>query len=347
MFATFPNSTGALKPATDRQRELISRAGAVVPTARDEASALIAQLIAAGAFSTFLSLEELQSYDAHGGRGPGKERRYCCPLCGKTVTDEHRDLTVDVRTGEYFCHCCGAAGVLREYQGVSGSGRVFIPSAPRKSEPEQKSQKWRNWFADAKPIAGTAGADYLEGRGVPVEAATAAGVKFGPWWRRGNDGAVQFPAVQFPVYDADGNLVAVIARAIEGNVKRTGGDVKLGVFRATLEATNANQIAITESPIDGLILAAVGLDAIATGGTHWPEWLPPALQDKDVAIATDADSAGDECASRLSSLLPTAWRLRPVGCKDWGEVAQLAGLDAVAEEIMTAMERAPQIVGYL
>jgi DNA primase len=183
----------------------------------------------------------------------------------------------------------------------------------------------------------------LEGRGVPIEAAEAAGVRYGQWWKRGASGPESFNAVLFPVLDADGQLVAVIARGIVGKVMRTGGDVKQGVFRATLDATSANRIAITESPIDALVLAAVGLDAVGTGGTHWAEWLPDALQDIDVALAQDADKAGDECATKLSSLLPTSWRLRPVGAKDFSEMAELAGLDAVAEMVMDAQSRAPEV----
>lgn len=339
---TWPDSLPDSEPGpTAKMAELISRTGHIVPASFSEASALIAELIAAGAFSTFLSLEELRQYDSAGGRGPGKEKRWCCPFDGKTITDEHRDLTVDIHTGEYFCHCCGAAGVLREYQGACGSARVFTHSAPQK--PEQKSDKWREWWKRAAPIAGTPGAAYLAGRGVPIEAATAANVRYGVWWKRGQGGPEKFNAVQFPVLDADGQLVAVIARAIHGDTKRTGGDLKLGVFRATLDATDSSRIAITESPIDALILAAVGLDAVATGGTHWPEWLPAALQNIDVALAQDADIAGDECAAGLASLLPTSWRLRPVNLKDWAELAEMAGLDSVAECVMDAQERAPEV----
>lgn len=333
---------GRADKPTAKMAELISRTGHIVPASFSEASALIGELIAAGAFSQFLSLEELRQYDSDGGRGPGKEKRYCCPLCGKSITDEHRDLTVDIHTGEYHCHVCKTGGVLREYQGACGSARTFIHTAPP-AEPKEKSAKWREWWKRAAPVAGTPGAKYLESRGVPLEAATAANVKYGQWWKRGDNGPEKFNAVLFPVYDADGALVAVIARSVHGKTMRTGGNVKLGVFRATLDATDSSRIAITESPIDALVLAAVGLDAVATGGTHWPEWLPGALQDKDVALAQDADDAGDECAARVDSLLPTTWRLRPVGAKDWAELAELAGLDAVAEMVMDAQERAPEV----
>lgn len=336
---------------TQKMRDLILRAGRIVPASFSEASALIAELIAAGAFSTFLSLEELRGYDAGGGRGPGANQRWCCPPCGKTITDAHRDLSVDIHTGEYFCHACHTRGVLREYLGVSSSPRPFIHPAPQ--PPEPKSDKWREWWDRAEPVAGMPGARYLEGRGVPIEIATAAGVRYGQWWKRGANGPERFNAVLFPMFDADGNLVAVIARATVGKIMRTGGDKSLGVFCASPDVLKAERIAICEAPIDALILAAIGLNAIAIGGTSWAEWLPGVLAGKDVALAFDADEldkhgrrAGDDCAAALGSLLSgraTVWRLRPQGYKDWSEIAEWDGLDGVYNCAITAMERAPEL----
>jgi hypothetical protein len=318
---------------TPRMRELIERTGHIVPESFSEASALIGELIAANAFSTFLSLEELRLYDAGGGREQGTNKRWCCPLCRKTITGEHRDLSVDIHTGEYHCFVCHTGGVLREYLGASGSARVFTP-APQEQKP--KSDKWRTRFEKAKPVAGTPGASYLEGRGVPLAIAEAANVRYGPWPK--GDGE-WFDAVQFPLLDADGNLVAVTARSIEGKTMRTGGERSRGVFLGSPDALGSVSIAVCESPIDSLILEAAGLRAIALGGTSWPEWLPGVLEDKDVALATDADQAGDECAAKLSALLVRPWRLRPDGAKDFGELAEAGGLDAV----ITTLERAPVV----
>ena len=331
-------------PATERQRELILKAGRIPPATRGEASDLIAELIESGALSDSLSLAELETYDPKAGGRNQKERRFCCPLCGadKPLDDDHRSLSLNTYTGAYLCHRCHAKGVLREHMGKAGPVRAFTHTGP--SKPEEKSDKWREWWAKAGPVAGTLGAKYLEGRGVPLDAARAAGVRYGRWWKRGENKAEPFNAVLFPVFDLSGNLVAVQARAIFSDVKRTGGDKSQGVFLSAPDALQSPRLSMVESPIDALVLAtASGFPAVATLGTTWAEWLPDALEGKDVAQAQDADEAGDKCAAALTSLLTgraTTWRLRPVGAKDWAELAEREGLDAVCECAMDATERA-------
>lgn len=324
-------------PVTDKQRELIIRAGGIVPATRGEASDKIDELIKSGELTDFYSLAELESYDPKAGGRHKTERRFCCPSLGcgdsKPMDDEHRSLCVNTYSGKYNCKRCGDKGILRERICLNSTDtRTFTHTAP---PTEPKSEKWKEWVEDAKPIEGTAGAAYLEGRGVPVDVAQAAGVRYGRWFHNREP----FNAVIFPIHDINGNVIAAQARAIDGDIKNTRGPRSGGVFLATPDAFDSARVAICEAPIDALILQACGIDAIALGGTAIQEWLPGALEGKDVAIATDADEAGDECAARLASLLPTSWRLRPVGAKDWGELAELGGLDAVDECVMDAMER--------
>lgn len=336
------------KAVTQDQRDLLLKAGEFnIPATRGAASDRITELLDAGALSPFFSLAELEQFDPKAGGASRKERRFCCPDCGvsKPMDDDHRSLSLNTSTGAYHCHRCEAAGVAREYLGDAGAARTFIHTGPAKLEP--KSEKWREWVTKAQAISDSAGAKYLEGRGVPVEVAEAAGVKFGPWWKGGEVGPVQFPAVIFSAFDQAGNLVAAQARAIIGDTKRTGGDKQEGVFLSNPDALNANQIAIVEAPIDALILEACGVRTIATLGKSWPTWLSGALEGKDVAMAQDADKDGDECAAGLASLLrdrATTWRLRPVGAKDWAELAERDGLDAVVEQVIAAMEYAPEVV---
>jgi hypothetical protein len=339
--------TRRAKSPSDPQRELILRAGRLVPRTRGEASDLIKELIESGALTDFLSLAELETFDPKAGGRNRKERRFCCPECGtgKPMDDDHRSLSVNTSTGAYTCHRCETAGVVREHLNNSaGATRTFIHTGPTKAE--EKSEKWKEWVRDARPIGGTAGADYLEGRGVPSDVAEDAGVKFGQWWKRGDNGAVRFPAVIFPAYDLGGNLVAAQARGIADKTKRTGGDKLEGVFLSTPDALNGDRIAICEAPIDALILQAAGFPALALLGTVWPAWLVDALAGKDVALAQDADEAGDKSAVDLGALLidrAAAYRLRPQGAKDWAELAEREGLDAVDQCVMEAMERGQEV----
>ena len=234
-------------PVTDRQRETLLKGNVFdIPATRGEASRRITELIESGALSDFLSLPELETYDPKAGGRNQKERRFCCPLCGadKPLDDDHRSLSLNTYNGAYHCHRCEAKGVLREHMGKAGPVRAFTHTGP--TETKEKSDKWREWWTKAKPVAGTPGADYLEGRGVPLNVAEAARVKFGTWWRAGERKAEPFDAVIFPVRDKAGNLVAAQARAIAGDVKRTGGDKSQGVFLSDPDALNADQIAIVK-----------------------------------------------------------------------------------------------------
>jgi hypothetical protein len=322
-------------PPTWKQIEVLRKGGVFdIPKTRREASERIGELITSGALCDFLSLEELERFDR---KAPGRNRnrrRFCCPLCGdnKPMDANHRCLSVDMTTGGYCCHRCGAKGKLREYCGGAGETRIFTHTGP---EPEEKSDKWKKWWALAQPIRDTPGADYLARRGVPVDVAEAAGVKFGRWFHDGE----QFDAVLFPIRDARGKLIAVQARSIKGDIKNTRGPKSAGVFFTT--PGRSERLAITEAPIDALVLAACGLSAVALLGTTWASWLPSALAGRDVALATDADEAGDKCALDLGALRAGAWRLRPVGAKDFAELAELSSLDAVRECVMDAMEYAP------
>jgi len=77
--------------------------------------------------------------------------------------------------------------------------------------------------------------------------------------------------------------------------------------------------------MDALSLAFCHLPSVAMMGTNWPEWLPEAIASKQVLIATDADTAGDEVAGRLIEMISPGtprhpMRLRPSVGKDWNDM---------------------------
>lgn len=328
------------RPITDKQRDLLLKGNVFdIPATRGEASDRIKELIESGALSDSLSLAELEAFDRKAPGHSRNRRRFCCPLCGdaKPMDASHRSFSVNMLTGGYRCFRCNAKGKLREYLGDAGVTRIFTHTGPTK---EKADDKWKKWWALAQPLRDTPGADYLEGRGVPLDVAEAAGVRFGVWWKAGDDKAEPFDAVLFPIRDKGGRLVAVQARAIEGGDKRTGGDKSAGVFFTT--PGRSQRLAVVEAPIDALILAACDLPAVALCGTTWPSWLPSALAGRDAAMAQDADEAGDKCARELGALL-CSWRLRPEGAKDWAELAARNGLDAVEQCVMDATEYAPEV----
>jgi hypothetical protein len=79
-----------------------------------------------------------------------------------------------------------------------------------------------------------------------------------------------------------------------------------------------------------------GESAIALCGTSAPAWLINKLAFRHVAVAFDADTAGDAAAPRLIGDLRSfgahveSWR--PTGVKDWNDLLLLHGADVLGRE---------------
>jgi hypothetical protein len=209
---------------------------------------------------------------------------------------------------------------------------------PKQAEPDPESVAgFERQYSRCGPLEGTPGAAYLEGRGIPADLATAAGVLFANSWGKDIRGAVVFS-----VFGVTGDPIAAQGRAIEGSGKQTRGPLKLGIFY-TPGALDADTVAICEAPIDALSLAAAGLPSIAMCGCSGiPAWLSSRLStaarpgySRTVYTATDADEAGDEAALKLADLLTlcTVKRLRPAGAKDWNELLTTHGLDELQQQV--------------
>jgi DNA primase len=97
-------------------------------------------------------------------------------------------------------------------------------------------------------------------------------------------------------------------------------------------------LVICEGPIDALSLAACGVPSLALVGLAMPEWIPAAAAFRTVALALDADQAGDQAAAllapRLQSFGATVRRWRPSGVKDWNEALQQLGEEALAAAVL-------------
>jgi len=281
-----------------------------------------------------LSLAELETFDP---TAPvrARERRFCCPRpgCdGKPKDAEHRSLAANVETGAWQCHRCQEKGLLlewrekhpranrREWERSSLRRTFAVPAAPVVPAVDEEGLVRR--LQGLTDLRGTAGESYVQSRGIPLDLASTAQVRFSPsWWGR--------PAVLFPIRDPAGKLVATQGRYVDGRTDlktRTAGPAGAGVF-ATPDALRAELVAITEAPLDALSLwVCCGIPAIATLGCNLPSWLPRVLAFKRVLVGTDADAAGDEAfakwAPHLGSLGAKVDRLRPVEHKDWNEWLQ-------------------------
>jgi len=164
----------------------------------------------------------------------------------------------------------------------------------------------------------------LRGRSLPLEVCLKAKVKWAPSW-------LGRPAVVFPIYDDGGTLVAAQGRYTDGRddpKARTLGHKKSGVFLTGHfwdQVRKGAPIIITEAPIDALSLAICGFPALALcGKSGWPLWLPIKCAFKEVVLAFDGDTAGEEGAAKLSPVLESLGakvrRVAPESAKDWNEM---------------------------
>lgn len=276
----------------------------------------------------------------------------------------HRSLSLDAQSGKWKCFRCSAGGTLREFwreretHAPSPFGKSSfaarksrlnavlkleptVETAPpfealqspinakNETAPESAPPKleWREKWERATALAETRGAAYLTTRGVDLESAVLAETRFHPKWSG-------HAAVVFPLKNRAGEIIAAQARAISGSAKLTAGPKKEGAFFAPVQMKSGRVfapldgstpvIAITEAPIDALSLASAGFPAIALCGTSGPNWLHIACGLRRVALALDADEAGEKASGELEKILTPfgakCERLLPENAKDWNEM---------------------------
>lgn len=293
-----------------------------------------------------LSIQDLEAWDPTAPQ-QGEQRRFACllPGCNEKPRDaQHRSLVANMRTGAWLCHRCGRRGRLREFRTGDWrrrpAGRSTAWSTRRTTsgvgatagrEAHTDSIGGERMWPSLQPLVSTPGAAYLARRGITSDVAQAAGVTFAPSF-------LGRPAVVFEVRNRQGQRVALHGRYIDGRVPkaRSLGALRHGIV-ATAGARRARPVIVVEAPIDALSLAVCDRPAIALCGTRWSQWLPPALAFSTVALALDADAAGDAAAAALAAAL-APWgarviRLRPVGGKDWNELLGTYGAAAMCEAL--------------
>ena len=170
----------------------------------------------------------------------------------------------------------------------------------------------------------------------------SVGFWVGDWWNHGERrwGEQSAQAIK----DATGHEratvwnYAYVCRSIEPSRRREELSFSHRYEVATPVALDAEQVVICEAPIDALSLAACGVPAVALCGTSRPDWLAAACAFLRVALAFDADGAGDKAAADLAPSLrsfgATVERWRPDGVRDWKELLVRRGVGGVLDETM-------------
>lgn len=345
-----------------------------MPNLADFPTPAIARQTFAGGFAAggaaLLTFDELSAYD--GGKGRGAERLFKCPFCGGS----ERAFHVNAQTGRFNCKrsSCGVKGILREFwrdtpqSGAQPGGRsnrqaqlkkAFGLDAPKMGEANREpaaavgtptdataqsadASNWRAQWESADALdAQTAqpGRDYLSGRGVCLETAMRAGVRFCRNWAPSPEGKRYHggAAILFPLRDMAGQLQAVNGRYLESDATpkaRTGGALGAGAFWAApssgFDWRKCDALGTVEGPFDALALGACGAAALAFCGVNLPTWFGRAVAFKAVSIGADADDAGEAAAADwardFAVYTRRVSRLRaPDGLKDFGEALECFG----------------------
>src|SRR5262249_23053687 len=126
-------------------------------------------------------------------------------------------------------------------------------------------------LARAVPLAGTPGQTYVARRGIPVDVANAAGVRFDADFGGR-------PAVLAALRDHGDALVAVHGRYLH-HVRGQNKMLTIGPGGGTLNVLGswrAEPLILVEGLFDALSLATCGWASVATIG-RWAPWLPEAL----------------------------------------------------------------------
>ncbi len=357
-----------------------------MPTLASYPTPAIVRETFAGGFAAggaaLLTFDELSAYD--GGKGRGAERLFKCPFCGGS----ERAFHVNSQTGRFNCKrsSCGVKGILREFwrDTPQPSGRAnrqaqlkkaFGLDAPKTREAaapvatptdataqNADASNWRAQWESAVALESPSaqpGRDYLSRRGVCLQTAIRAGVRFCRNWAPSPDGKIYRggAAILFPLRDALGALQAVNGRylAPDANPKaRSGGTLGAGAFWAApsndFDWQKCDALGTVEGPFDALALGACGAAALAFCGVNLPAWFGRAVAFKAVAIGSDADDAGEVAAANWARdfgvYTRRVSRLRaPDGLKDFGEGFECFGRDWLtawlrenAGELLTAPE---------
>ncbi len=169
-------------------------------------------------------------------------------------------------------------------------------------------------LARAGLLTGTPGQQYVEKRGITLDVAHNAGLRYDPDWNGRS-------AVIAAMRDAEHNIRSVHGRFLEhlGDQNKMLTIGTIGGVINLLDGLTENPIILVEGLFDALSLAMCGYSSVATVG-RWAPWLPELCAGKTVWLGFDGNRPGDEEATRYRERLTGAdtRRLPPPGrSKDW------------------------------
>lgn len=285
---------------------------------------------------------------------PGRGKRFFCPAC-QADGGRHRTPDLSVTAKGFACFKCGQHGDVIDLAVLAGRmtkanaiayleslagirrpdrprvrgripdrDRIARPDASRRFSPTPKPvashpDLYAAFLADVcRPVAGTPGADYLEGRGIPAAVAERFGVRFCPdlsgLWTLADRKVIKaaglaalyvfqkaaLPFLVFP-YTRQGTSVFIKSRCLlskdEADRREVPRFLNTGGIVPCLwnhdAVAGADRVIIAEGEIDALSAIVAGYVGVGLPGwSHWKDAWTRDFAGKDVFLVMDADEAG-------------------------------------------------------
>lgn len=256
-----------------------------------------------------LSESELGRAKPVKGEG-GRSLRAFCPFHGG---DQQRSLRVDTDSGRFQCFACGVWGYMdwarakfANAQELDKSTKTYRAARQKAASPDAGAkQDWSAKLRDYQlALEGSAGAEYLEERKIPLSLAQELGIGYaaaGRWAHQDENGKVlrdwKWGRLVFPHTSPTG-LVNLYGRAVSALAPKALRHDHLpgtkGYFHFPALALH-KRVFVCEGPFDALsLMAATGQrNAIAIFGVNgWrPQWAGDVAE---FVFAMDTDAAGEK-----------------------------------------------------
>ena len=254
----------------------------------------------------------------------GDELRFnYCPICKREK--DNPDFTVNVTTGQYYCHSTSQGGNISEIEDFDMDliKNVKVIETPAKEKAKDFTEFFKNQIQNH---LGQDWIDYLKGRGISEKFLNT-------FCRKG-----KYNSMMIPVVDEKGKIVSIKYRTLDKKLSSEPGSLT-NYFVNWHNVKDFSYVIIVEGEID--LLSCVEADcynviSLPFGAKNvkcvdnQKLWLE---KFEKIIIATDNDEPGRDGKEKIKSLLtPISHKLYEVDLgkyKDFNEVLQAEGTSKV------------------
>ena len=223
----------------------------------------------------------------------GNELRFnYCPICNKEK--ENPDFTVNIDTGQYYCHTTGKGGNVKDLKDFDMSILKNVDTQKtKKDKPKKDFNKIFEQYADKH--LNTEWLEYLSSRGISPR-------YLNQFCRLGKNNSMLIPITDKK------NIIGIKYRTMDKKIS-SEKDSQTDYLMNWQNVATFNYLIIVEGEIDLLSVIEAGYDNVVSlpfGATNiksienQKEWIE---QFSKIIIATDNDKAGEESRNKIIKVL--------------------------------------------